>query len=166
MRETFRRIRRNHALEHATVAVLLGRGANPPLAGYSTGGGFHIFGPDSTDLVREAAEEALERLDGGQEELAISPQCGTNLVAGALVAGALSSIVLGGRRRRKTPVRRVAAMGVAAVGAALVGRRLGMFLQRHYTTLPKLGGLEISGVDAVGAARWRLHRVRTRPNAR
>ena len=37
------RIRRNYALEHAAVALLLERGAKPPIGGYSTPAGFVLW---------------------------------------------------------------------------------------------------------------------------
>ena len=69
---TIRHVRQNHALEHATVAMLLEGGIRPPLGGYSTPGGFFIFGRAPTDVVTQAATEALLRLTEGQRSLAVS----------------------------------------------------------------------------------------------
>ena len=80
-------VRRNHALEHGTVTMLLEAGARTPLGGYSTSGGFFIFGRASLEEVRTAAQEALASLQSGREELAISPHCGTNLATAALLGG-------------------------------------------------------------------------------
>ena len=49
--DTVRRVRQNHALEHATIAVLQESGVRLPLAGYSTSGGFFIFGKASTEAI-------------------------------------------------------------------------------------------------------------------
>ena len=86
-KETITQIRRNHALEHGTVAVLMERGVATPLGGYSTRRGFFILGRASAELVGEAAGEALARIVDGQRQLAISRHCGTNLVTSAVLAG-------------------------------------------------------------------------------
>ena len=93
-----RRVRQNHGLEHATVTVLLERGVRPPLGGYSTAGGFFIFGRASSETVSDAVYEALARMKEGQKELAVSPYCGTNLATGALLAGLLTTAILGRRK--------------------------------------------------------------------
>ena len=80
------RVRRNHALEHATIAVLIENGVRPPLAGYSVPGGFLVYGRVSTEMLSAASSQALDRLQSGERELAISPYCGSNLVVGAVLA--------------------------------------------------------------------------------
>ena len=154
-----RQVRKNHGLEHATVWVLLKGGMRPPLGGYSTAGGFFIFGRASLDVVTEAAHEALERLRSGQRQIAISPHCGTNLVTGAVLAGVLSGVMM--RRREKRP-RRFAAAAAMIIGATMVSRPLGNALQRLYTTLADVDDLEIVEVQRVWQGPYPLHRVRTR----
>ena len=96
MRTLLREIRRNHALEHATVAVLLERGARPPLGGYSTPSGFIIFGRLEREMVEESAQEALARLSAGRAELAISPFCGTTILTRAVLSGLITSLIMAG----------------------------------------------------------------------
>ena len=152
-------VRRNHALEHATVAILLDRGARPPLGGYSTPGGFFIFGRLTTESVSDAAWEALERLREGEHELAISPFCGTNLVTRALLTGLVTAFIMGREQRR---LRRVPTIAVGILGAAIVARPIGNALQRRYTTLAEPAGQEIVDVRRVWAGPLTVHRVRTR----
>ncbi|MER3469342.1 MAG: hypothetical protein C4314_05250, partial [Thermoflexus sp.] len=57
-----RRIRRNHALEHATVHLLSQRFPGQPMAGRSTPSGFYLYGNVPMEAVVAAAHEALERL--------------------------------------------------------------------------------------------------------
>ena len=64
------RTRRNHALEHATLNVLTQRNRQIGLVGRSTPGGFHIYGNVSTEALRDAAAEALARLQDGEVDLA------------------------------------------------------------------------------------------------
>ncbi len=153
-----RRIRQNHALEHATVAILLEMGVPTPLGGYSTSGGFFIFGRASTETVREAANEALARLKSGRSELAVSPYCGTNLATGALLAGLLTTLILGRGKKRLT--RLPLAVG-AIIGASLVSRPLGNALQRRYTTLADVEGVAISRIRRLWAGSLPVHRVST-----
>lgn len=157
MRSLLNDIRRNHALEHATVAVLLERGARPPLGGYSTRSGFLIFGRLETELVEESALDALARLNAGQEELAISPFCGTTIVTRAVLSGLITSLIMGRKDRR---IRRIPLLAAGLVGAALVSRPIGDALQRLYTTLAEPAGQQIVDVRRVWAGPFTIHRVR------
>ena len=157
MRSLLKDVRRNHALEHATVGVLLERGARPPLGGYSTRSGFLIFGRLETWLVEESAREALARLSAGQEELAISPFCGTTIVTRAVLSGLITSLVMGRKGRR---IRRIPILAAGLVGAALVSRPIGDALQRLYTTLSEPVGQQIVDVRRVWAGPFTIHRVR------
>ncbi len=71
------RVRRNHALEHATIHVLSRRYRDLHVMGRSTPNGFILYGDLPTDAVYEAAQEALERLRAGERHLAVHPACGT-----------------------------------------------------------------------------------------
>ncbi len=160
MAEPVKRTRRNHALEHATVELLLQDGLRPPIGGYSLPTGFFIFGRVGTEQLSQKAHEALRLLKGGEAQLAISPYCGTNLATSALLAGALMSAILGPKRRRN--YRRLPLALVAGVGAAIVGRPLGMALQR-FTTLAAADDLEITGVRRLGSiGKFSFHKVDTR----
>lgn len=150
------RVRRNHAIEHATIAVLAARGHRPPMGGYSTPGGFWVYGDIPSDDVADAAEDALERLRAGESRLAVSPYCGTNLAVG--IAGA---ILLAGLIRRRVTSRaaRVPLVAGAVLGVFLARRPLGMAAQRELTTLAEVGDSEIRGVRRMGFGRHVLHRV-------
>src|SRR3712207_1672235 len=93
--------RRNHALEHGTVSIMLGRtGPNLRLVGRAVGDGFYIYGRVSTALLMECAEEALARFKRGEGTLAVTPLCGTNIAVAAMLAGAFSVLAMGGGERR------------------------------------------------------------------
>ena len=159
MAELFARTRRNHALEHATVELLLEDGFRPPIGGYSIPTGFFIFGRVGTEQLSQKAHEALRLLKEGEAQLAISPYCGTNLATSALLAGVLMSAILGPKRHRN--YRRLPLAIVAGFGAAIVGRPLGMALQR-FTTLAAADSLEITGVHRLGAiGEFTIHKVNT-----
>ena len=152
------RTRKNHALEHATIAVLLQGGPPTPLAGNATPGGFFVYGKVSTEEVEGAVSEGLERLQAGERELAVSPYCGTNLVVGALVAGLLAGLIAATSKRR---LGRIPLMATAIIGAAWLGRPLGSAVQRRYTTLPDVEDLVVTGIHGVRLGGYTAHRVRT-----
>ena len=150
------RIRRNHAVEHATIAILATRGHRPPMGGYSTPGGFWVYGNIPSDDVAEAAGDALERLRAGESRLAVSPYCGTNLAVG--IVGAL--LLVGFVRKRVTSrAARVPLVAAAVLGAILVKRPLGMAAQRELTTLSEVGDAEVVGIRRMSFGRHVLHRV-------
>src|SRR5436853_4329170 len=91
-------IRRNHALEHATVSVMLAQiGPTVRLVGRAVPNGFYIYGRVPTELIQHSAEEGLARLKRGEAHLAVTPLCGTNLAVAGIVAGSLSVITMGSR---------------------------------------------------------------------
>ena len=150
-------VRRNHALEHATVTLLLEAGSPTPLGGYSTPGGFLIFGRASLEEVQAAARQALAALKAGREELAISPHCGTNIATAALLSGLLARAILSrGRRIVRLPVA-IAAM----VGVGFLSRPIGNALQRHFTTLAELDDVEITRVRRLWAGGLSVYRIST-----
>ena len=70
------RIRRNHALEHATIHVLTQYNPRRHLVGRTTASGFYIYGEVEIEEVAAAVSEALARLRGGEHDLAVHPQIG------------------------------------------------------------------------------------------
>ena len=61
--EVIKAIRQNHALEHATVSILIERlGLNIRVMGQSNPTGFYIYGDVPTQAVQEAVAEGLARL--------------------------------------------------------------------------------------------------------
>ena len=155
-------VRRNHALEHATIAVLLGKvGPNTRLVGRATTDGFYIYGNVPTEKIRESAAEALARMKGGESQLAVSPLCGTNLAVAGILAGLASLLALGNRSRWERAPNVLMAAVVAVVGAQPLGR----IVQRYVTTSPEVQDLEIVDVTASGRGVLSLHKVKTASQA-
>ncbi|MGH2509076.1 MAG: DUF6391 domain-containing protein, partial [Ktedonobacteraceae bacterium] len=77
-----RRVRQNHALEHATITIFSTLVPNLRVSARSTSRGFTVFGDVDLSQLRRALDEALHRLQAGEADLAIHPNCGTNLVVG------------------------------------------------------------------------------------
>jgi hypothetical protein len=138
------RVRRNHALEHATIHVLAEKNLSLAVVGRSTLNGFHLYGNLTTEMVAQAAQEALRRLRAGEHHLAIHPNCGTNLVASGSVAGLAVFALMGGRKERRLDMLPGALL--AATLGLLVARPLGPLLQARVTTLADLGDLTIKDI--------------------
>ena len=156
--EFLKRIRKNHALEHATISIALSKTDKQGIvAGNSTQGGFLVYGGIPTDVLSESAREALDRLKSGEKELAISPYCGTNLVVAAVVTGVACAIAVGSERRwSKLPN-----VITAASTAMLAARPLGYLVQKYLTTNGAVGRMRIRDVKQVGIGGARVHLVRT-----
>jgi uncharacterized protein (TIGR03382 family) len=160
------RVRRNHALEHATMQVLSERDNTLALMGRSSLWGFYIYGNVDTEDVVDAAREGLRRLKTGRREMAIHPNCGSNYVVAGAVAGMGAFIALGGlsRRRREGFLDRLARLPLAwAVGTlgVILSRPLGAALQAHVTTKADVGDLRIDGIVKNERAGTVVHLVRT-----
>jgi hypothetical protein len=138
-----RRIRQNHALEHGTITVLSRMIPDLNVSARSSSDGFIVFGNVDLGLLRRAIDEALARLQAGEAELAIHPNCGTNLAVGVslITVGTLLGMASSHTRTR---LATAAASTVAGWAAA---RPLGEYVQRHFTTLPDLKGVRVTGIE-------------------
>ncbi len=88
-------LRRNHALEHATIVVMMEREPGRKFNGFSTDEGFFVQGVRSTQEVDSAAREALRRLRAGEKRLAIHRNCGTTIVAANMISAISFLAVIG-----------------------------------------------------------------------
>lgn len=158
VKELVRATRRNHALEHGTVTLLLARGdARTRLVGRAVYDGFYIYGRVPTDLLAGCAADALRRFHQGERGLAVSPLCGTNIaVAGVLAGGFAAAVVSRARSLDALPN----AFSAAMVGVVL-SQPAGRWVQERLTTAPDLDGLRIVGVRR-GVGGW-VHKVETAP---
>ncbi len=138
-----RRIRQNHALEHGTVTILTRRVPGLAVSARSNARGFTIFADLDTGLVHAACAEALARLRGGEAELAIHPNCGTNLAVGTSLAMIGSLFGLTALR----PRTRLASAVASSLAGFAVARPLGRVVQRHVTTLPDVHDVRILAVS-------------------
>jgi hypothetical protein len=148
-------VRRNHALEHATVAVLLARHGPMRIAGRASTDGFLLFSELDSAEILDAAHEALRRLRAGEAGLAVSPLCGTNVaVAGAVAASAAIGALAASRRSG-----RWANAFLAAMVGVIASQPLGRAVQEHLTTRPDLEAVEVLDAQPVAGL---LRKVRTR----
>jgi len=156
-------VRSNHALEHATLHVLQQKGNKTRLGGISDMGGFWIYGDVETGELMEAASEALERLANGEQELAVHPNCGTNIAVGALAGGGMAWLsMLGTQGKMLKKIRRLPVAALLAVIGYQIARPYGPKLQKTITTNADVSGLKIIEVvqhDVMGNT---VHRVVTK----
>lgn len=140
-------LRQNHAIEHATMALLGQRLPGMQLVARSDFQGFILYGDVDTATLRATAEEALGRLQQGQAELAVHPNCGTNLIAAGVLSG-LAAFVAGSGRRRSLWDRVPSAI-LGATLALIVAGPLGSWLQAKVTTTRAVQGLRIADVAQI-----------------
>jgi len=150
-------IRRNHALEHGTVTLMLGRSSTSlRLAGRAVSDGFYIYGRVPTDLLTACAHEALARFKRGEGGLALTPLCGTNIAVAGVLAGTLSVLAMGAERS----IARLPNVFPAAMLGVVLSQPAGRWVQQHLTTRPDLADVEIAGVRrSLGG---RMHKIQTR----
>ncbi len=157
-----RRVRRNHAVEHATIHILTPKYSHQALAGRADTNGFFLYGRVDTAHVAEAVDNALERLTG-EPELAVHPRCGTNLVVSGLVAGLASLLAVASmppdRRRGASAADVLPRLLLAGTAAALASASLGPMVQQRYTTLPDVEGVGVKEIRRIERGGAVIHRV-------
>jgi hypothetical protein len=156
------RVRRNHALEHATLHMLETEAPRLRAGGRASHNGFHLFGdlPNET-AIRAAAEQAIGRMSGGEHDLAIHPRCGTNLVTTSVLTGGLAlagALAMG--KRVPWHVQLPAAILGALVGA-LIAQPLGPVMQAKVTTSPHVRGAKVKAIRTGEFAGMKTHFVET-----
>jgi len=136
-------IRRNHALEHATINVLEKyAGRTLLLAGLSQKNGFIISGAQDPNLVIKAAQEGLNLLKQGECQLAIHRRCGTSIAIANFLAAVLFLIFL-----IQTGNFSIFAIIIALILANALGPYLGELTQKYFTTSCDVKYLEIVGIE-------------------
>lgn len=155
LNEVIRRTRQHHAIEHATIHLLAARFPNRRFSGISDPAGFTIYGNVDSEELRRAVGNALLRLQTGEYQLALHPNCGTNLattgILVSLVAVALSS-------SRRNPLERFVALVPPMLLALVLSRPLGNRLQQ-YTTLAHVSDRWVADIQMFQMGSIQAHRV-------
>ncbi|MCA1837844.1 MAG: DUF6391 domain-containing protein [Actinobacteria bacterium] len=138
-------LRRNHALEHATIVVMMEREPGRRFNGFSTDDGFFVQGIRSMEEVDAAAREALQRLRAGEKKLAVHRNCGTTIVAANLLAAIFFLSALGVGIYLGWNVYLLILGGI--VLSLLLRVPLSLFLQRFVTTDTDLSNVEVGWVE-------------------
>jgi hypothetical protein len=143
-------LRRNHALEHATIVVMLEREPGRALNGFSTDEGFFVQGVRSLEEVDGAAREALRRLRAGEKGLAVHRNCGTTIVAANLLAAVFFLAAIGIGLYMQWSLY-LLILGSFALAFAL-RVPLSLLLQRFVTTDADLKDAEVGWVERANPA--------------
>ncbi|HET89738.1 MAG TPA: hypothetical protein ENN99_03225 [Chloroflexi bacterium] len=158
-------VRRNHALEHATIQVLSERHRDLRVAGRSSLWGFYLYGQVGSEEVLAAAQEGLRRLRQGQSQMALHRNCGSNFVVAGTLAGLGAFLVIEGiAGRPKSWIERMARLPLACAAATLgiiLAQPLGPIFQARVTTQADVGDLRIVSVTQENKAGLTIHHVRT-----
>lgn len=157
LKNVVNKVRRNHALEHATITLMLAKQGPMRVVGRASPDGFWVYANVATDKLEQFAHEALDRLQKGEANLAVTPLCGTNIAVAGILAGGAAFIASANRRSYLEGVTRAV---TAAMFAIVAAQPIGRLVQKHYTTSPDLEGVRIVSVDPIGSGAW-LHKVRT-----
>ena len=149
-----RRTRQHHAIEHAAIHLLTARFPGQRFSGLSDSLGFTLFADvDEVDLLR-AVDDAILRLQSGQTDLAIHPNCGTNLATTALLT--TGAALIGNRGSGR--LDRFATSLLLVLLALEVAKPLGYRLQ-DYTTLADVSDRLLMDIHLLPIGGKRLYRV-------
>lgn len=157
--QTLSRIQRNHGLEHATIHVLSGKYQNFSAQGNSDHRGFNlnVYGNVSVEAVQEAVHEAHRRMNAGEKELAVHPNCGTVLLTTATMAtlAAQATFAVEQKRQRRPSMNLSVLLNglptavLAVVFAIIISKPIGIYLQAKFTTEGDLGDLQITSIRKI-----------------
>ena len=140
---TQKRVRKNHALEHATINILEERYGPQRIGGFATKQGFFLLNNDrfSPEEILDAAREGLERMKAGEWQLAIHPRCGTTIAAANLLFSLAFILVF-------FLFWKLSLLLIIAIfiGANLLSHALSRVLQRYVTTCQDVQDVEITGL--------------------
>lgn len=140
------KVRRVHALEHATITLLSRRLHNVNMVGRSTPRGFWLYGNVPREELERAVAEALRRLQAGEAALAIHPRCGTNLAVAGLLTGVSSFLASLSFNQDERPLDKLPRVILAATAAMIVAGPAGLAVQEAVTTCPDAAPLSIGPI--------------------
>jgi len=163
-RSPVHRMRRNHALEHATLNLLAKSSPHLRLAGYSDAGGFWVVGAVPIEDLQKAAGEALVRLSNGESTLAIHANCGTNFVVPGFFAGTAAWLAMLGSDKDDSigkKMDRWSLVILVVTVAFMFTRPLGPKFQKKMTTDPRVEGMQIVEILRSERGNFVAHRIST-----
>lgn len=136
-------LRRNHAIEHATINVLeQSAGHRLNVSGLSKEDGFYISGIQDPEMVEDAAIRSLNLLKEGKCQLAIHKRCGTDLAIANFASALIFLFLL-----FTTGMFSIINIVIALLLSNLVSPYLGEYVQRYFTTSCDVKNMEIDGLE-------------------
>lgn len=154
------RIRRNHALEHATLHMLAERIKNLRGGGYAAPTGYYVYGNFDIEQIAWAANEAIRRMNEGQVRLAVHPGCGTNLATTGVLTGLLSFVAGNLFRKARWQDRLTFSLLGAMIGGFLA-YPLGPWMQANVTTSADMHGMRVNAIKRTEFMGMPAHFVET-----
>ncbi|MFN8424168.1 MAG: DUF6391 domain-containing protein [Anaerolineae bacterium] len=118
-------------------------------------GGFYLRRP-ADGRRAPGIDDALARLPL-EPELAIHPNCGTNMVVGGLIAGAVATLAAATLPPGRGRLALLPRMLLAGTMASVASQPLGPMAQRRWTTPSDVGGARVEG--GLARACRTVHRV-------
>ena len=140
-------IRKNHAMEHATIHMLAKMMPGVSFSGYSIHKGFWVLGKAELQDVHKAAEIALAKLRNGDHKLAVHPNCGTNLAVTGLCVAAAALVTTHGLDEDDPLSSKFSAFVTAGMAGVLASRPLGPRVQQWITTDADVSKLSIESIN-------------------
>lgn len=155
------RIRRNHALEHATLNLLAKRHPGAQAMGIAGPRGFTIYTSLTAEEIVPAAMEALKRLKAGEGALRVHRNCGTNMVVTATLTTLATLLGIQGIKRSvRQYLEHLPHLILLNVLALLAAPTLAEWVQGTLTTDPNVADVEIASIftdHSRGLQRIRVH---------
>ena len=144
------------------MTVLAERYKGVRMVGHSNPTGFVLMADLPTEIVTEAVLEAKRRLESGEPNLAVHPNCGTNLAVSSLAGSVVAFSVLGilGGKGKNAWWHYLLAL-IAAVPAFLLSKPLGPMVQKNLTTNPNTQNVAVRMVTSQKTANSFIHSIRT-----
>ncbi len=138
-------VRRNHALEHATISLLSERYPHAQVLGLSGPRGFTLYTNLTAAEIFPAVTDALAFLKAGQSQRALHANCGTNLLAAATLTTLTTLLAMRWRCRSARKVYEDLPQLILLNALALtLSRPAGYWLQAKITTDAQVGNAEVA----------------------
>jgi hypothetical protein len=155
------KIRRHHAVEHATLSIYNAKYPSNHLAGYSDHLGFWVVGTAETDKLITAVDEAIKRLQAGEYGLAIHPNCGTNFAIAGLIGGSLAWLgTIGSGKSLRRHIDRWPLIITLVTLGLVAAQPLGPYLQANYTTDAYIGPMKVKEIVITMKGNVSFHRFK------
>ena len=158
------RVRRNHALEHATINLISQRHPEAQVVGFSGPLGFTLYTSLPAKAVVPVIPQALTRIQQDEPQLRIHANCGTNIVVKAMMTTLATLIGLGHAEKRtwRDHVERLPNMVMLNVLALTLSDPIAFWMQANVTTAADVSRMEIASILSDTQGTYQRIRVHTR----
>ena len=151
-------VRRNHAIEHATVSILTEQKIKSAVIGFAIPSGFIIYSKSNKDEILSAANHGLKLMKSGVSEISISQFCGTNLVVAALLTG-VSTLLLGKILGKKS--KNILNITSGFLLSTLLSKPIGRIVQKYVTTDSNVKNIQIKNIVSLKIGTFHINFIST-----